>query len=91
MTSLNVKFNIYYAHLVHMASLVVPYCLVRSVLLICFVFCVVLFPLFVFVLCLVYPMFPVSIDCLILIAPSVFSNVSLLFHAYLVYMISLVH
>jgi hypothetical protein len=33
------------------------------------------FVLFVFVLCLVYPMFPVSLDCPFLIAPSVFSNV----------------
>jgi hypothetical protein len=33
------------------------------------------FVLFVFVLCLVYPMLPVSQDCPFLIAPSVFSNV----------------
>jgi hypothetical protein len=33
------------------------------------------FVLFVFVLCLVYPMLPVSLDCLFLIAPSVFSNI----------------
>jgi hypothetical protein len=32
---------------------------------------------FVFVLCLVYPMLPVSLDCLFLIAPWVFSNVYL--------------
>jgi len=31
--------------------------------------------LFVVVLCLVYPMLPVSLDCPILIAPSVFSKV----------------
>jgi hypothetical protein len=31
-----------------------------------------------YVLCLVYPMFPVSLDCLFFIAPSVFSNVYLL-------------
>ena len=31
--------------------------------------------LFVFVLCLVYPMLPVSLDCPFLIAPLVFSNV----------------
>ena len=30
-----------------------------------------------FVLCLVYPMLPVSLDCLFLIAPWVFSNVYL--------------
>jgi hypothetical protein len=34
---------------------------------------------FVFVLCLVYPMLPVSLDCLFLITPSVFSNVYLQF------------
>ena len=33
------------------------------------------FALFVFVVCLVYPMLPVSMDCPFLIAPSVFSNV----------------
>ena len=33
--------------------------------------------LFVFVLCLVYPMLPVSLDCSFLITPSVFSNVYL--------------
>jgi len=38
-------------------------------------FCVVFFC--VFVLCLVYPMLPVSLDCPFLIAPSVFSNVYL--------------
>jgi hypothetical protein len=32
------------------------------------------FALFVFVLCLVYPMLPVSLDCPFWIAPSVFSN-----------------
>jgi hypothetical protein len=37
------------------------------------VFCV--FVLFVFVLCLVYPVLPVSLDCPFLIAPSVISNV----------------
>ena len=31
-----------------------------------------------YVMCLVYPMFPVSLDCPFLIAPSVFSNVYLL-------------
>ena len=31
-----------------------------------------------YVICLVYPMFPVSLDCPFLIAPSVFSNVYLL-------------
>jgi hypothetical protein len=32
---------------------------------------------FVFVLCLVYPMLPVSLDCPFLIAPSLFSNIYL--------------
>ena len=35
------------------------------------------FVLFVFFLCFVYPMLPVSLDCRFLIAPSVFSNVYL--------------
>jgi len=35
------------------------------------------FVLFVFILCLVYPMLLVSLDCLFFIAPSVFSNVYL--------------
>jgi len=43
-------------------------------LLIFLVFCVV-FLFFVFVLCLVYPMLPVFLDCPFLITPSVFSNV----------------
>jgi hypothetical protein len=38
-------------------------------------YCVVFFVLFVFVLCCVYPMLPVSLDCPFLIAPSIFSNV----------------
>jgi hypothetical protein len=46
--------------------------LVESVLLIFLVFCVVLFVLFVFVMCLVYPMLPVSLDRLYLIAPCFF-------------------
>jgi len=40
------------------------------------VFCVVFFSFVcVFILCLVYQMLPVSLDCSYLIAPSVFSNV----------------
>jgi len=39
------------------------------------VFCVVFFTLFVFALFLVYSVLPVSLDCPVLIAPSVFSNV----------------
>jgi hypothetical protein len=39
------------------------------------VFCDVLFALLVFVLCFVNPMRLVSLDCLYLIAPSVFSDV----------------
>ena len=39
------------------------------------VFYVVFFSLFVFVLCFVYPMLPLSLDCSFLIAPLVFSNV----------------
>jgi hypothetical protein len=35
------------------------------------------FVLFVTALCSVYPMLPVSLDCPLLIGPSVFSNVSL--------------
>ena len=35
------------------------------------------FVLFVFGLCLVYPMLPVSLDCSFLIAPMIFSNVEL--------------
>ena len=41
------------------------------------------FGLFVFVLCLVFPMLSVSLDCLFWIAPSVFSN------AYLVVFLNL--
>ena len=37
--------------------------------------CVFIFVLFVFVLCLVYTLLPVSLDCLCLLAPLVFSNV----------------
>jgi hypothetical protein len=48
---------------------------VGSVLLIFLVFYVVFFSLFVFVLCFVYPMLPLSLDCSFLIAPLVFSNV----------------
>ena len=42
-----------------------------------FSFFVVFFALFVFVLCLVYLMLPVSLDCPFLIASSGFSNVYL--------------
>ena len=45
--------------------------LVGSVLFIFLVFCVVLFVLFVFVLCLVFPMLPVFLNCPFLIALSV--------------------
>jgi hypothetical protein len=48
--------------------------LVGSVLLIILVFCVVLFLLYVFALCLVCPMLPVFFDCQFVIVPSVFSN-----------------
>ena len=41
-------------------------------------YCVVFFVLFVFVLCFMYPISPVSLDCPFLIAPSVFSNVFLI-------------
>ena len=45
---------------------------------ICISYCVALcFALFVFVLCFVHPMLPVSLDFPFLIAPSVFSNVYL--------------
>ena len=47
---------------------------------ICNTYCVVYFALFVFVLCLVYSMFPVSLDdCLFFFAPSVFSKVYFIF------------
>ena len=49
----------------------------ESLLLIRVVFCVLFFVLFVFVMCLVNPLLPVSLDCLLLIPPSVFSNVYL--------------
>jgi hypothetical protein len=49
----------------------------RVVLLIVLVLCVVLIFFFVFVLCRVYPMLSVSLDCSFLITPSVFSNVYL--------------
>jgi hypothetical protein len=39
------------------------------------IYCVVSFVLSVFVLCLSYPMLPVSLDCTFFIAPSVVSNV----------------
>ena len=47
--------------------------LMGFVLLIVLVICVVFlnFVLFVFELCLVYPMSPISLDCLFLVAPSV--------------------
>jgi len=50
---------------------------VVSVFLIFLISYVVLFVLFVFVLYLVYPMLTVSLDFPFLIAPSVFSNISL--------------
>ena len=54
-----------------------PRYLVVSVFLIFLISYVVLFVLFVFVLCLVYPMLPVFLDFAFLIAPLVFSNISL--------------
>ena len=48
------------------------YCVVLSVLFLLWCFG---FFLFAFLLCLVYPMLPVSLDCSFLVAPSVFSNV----------------
>ena len=51
-----------------------PWCLVESVWLIFLVFCVV-FLFFVFVLRLVFPMLPVSLDCPFVISPWVLSNV----------------
>ena len=44
-----------------------------------FSFCVVFFVLFVFVLCLVYSKLPMSLDCPLLIALSVFANVQFLY------------
>ena len=40
-------------------------------------YCIVFVVWFVFVLCLVFPVLPVSLDCLFLVAPSVFSIVYL--------------
>jgi len=53
-----------------------PWFLVCSVVLRYLVFCVVLcfFVFFVFVLCLMWEMLPVSLDCLFWIAPSIISN-----------------
>jgi len=53
--------------------------LVGSMLLIFLVFSVVVFCLFVFVLCLVYQMLTVSLGCPFLVAPSIISNVYLSF------------
>jgi hypothetical protein len=39
--------------------------------------CVVIFALFVFALCLVCPILPVTLDCPFFIAPSVFSDVNI--------------
>jgi hypothetical protein len=52
--------------------------------------CVVYFfiVLFVFVLCLVYLMLPVSLDCPLLIAPSVFSNVYILYVTVWIYYVN---
>jgi hypothetical protein len=52
--------------------------LVGSLLVIFLVFCVVFFVLFAFVLCRVYPIMPVSLDCPFLIARSVFPNIYLI-------------
>ena len=52
-----------------------PQFLMRSGLLIALVFSVVGFFCFVIVLCLVYPMLQVSLDCPLLITSSVFSNI----------------
>jgi len=37
--------------------------------------CIITYILFVFALCLVYPMLPISLDCLFLIVPSVFFSI----------------
>ena len=52
--------------------------MVGSVLIIFVIFCDLFFVLFVFIMCLVYLILPISLDCPFLIAPSVFSNVYLL-------------
>ena len=51
----------------------VGFCGVRVVSVV--VFCIVFVVLFVFVMCLVYPMLPISLDFPSFIAPSVFCNV----------------
>jgi hypothetical protein len=43
----------------------------------CLIYVICVLVLFIFVLCIMYPMLPVSLDCSCLIAPSVFSNVYL--------------
>ena len=62
--------------------LVHPRFWMESAVLIFLVFCVVIFILFVFDLCLVYPMLLASLDCLFLIAPSVFSKVHFVAYLY---------
>ena len=59
-----------------------PY-LVGSVLLIFLVFCVVVFFLVVFIMCLVYPMLSLSLYCPFLIAPSVFYNFLLMWASFI--------
>ena len=58
-------------------SVETTYCLIPLILIRCahFEICNVLCVLVVFVLCLVCPIFPVSLGCSVLIAPSVFSYV----------------
>ena len=69
--------EVHFAHLFSFLCCVFCVCLSSSCVL-CFV-CLrpVSCVLFVFVLCLVYSMFPVSLDCLYLIAPSALSSVYL--------------
>jgi hypothetical protein len=43
----------------------------------CLIYVICVLVLFIFVLCIMYPILPVSLDCSCLIATSVFSNVYL--------------
>jgi hypothetical protein len=64
--------DVQHSVLSHVFTFWVPCCDVRHNFRIAHLFvCVVFFALFVFVLCLVYPMLPVSLDCTFLISYSV--------------------
>jgi hypothetical protein len=60
-----------------------PFFFIGFVLLIFLVFCVVFFGLFVFVLCLMDLILPMSLDCPFLIANSIFSNIYIMDMVYI--------